>query len=133
MFSSCSSVVALASVVDNPEKDWAEKAHLKKLINHPKKQLLTENEKLRASKNICALKHLDKNKVLLKESAIKFCKLAQNDKIYFYDLCMDCGHGHYVETSYLLVREDKPFKSVQIEMKWSDELGRSVPIIERVH
>ena len=125
----------LGGIQSHPEEGWAEKAHLEKLMNHPQKQLLSEDEKLRAAKNICALKHLDKrkkNNFLVKE-AKTFCTLKQNDKIYFYDWCVDCGGGQKVATSYLLVRDGNPFKSVEIEQKYSRELKRSISIVDRLH
>jgi len=135
----CTSVIL--DVVDaldpnQMEDDWANKGHLRKLMNHPAKQLLTEDEKKRAAKNICELKHLkpeDKNNEQLMEYAKPFCSLEKEDKIYFYDWCMDCGGGHYIATSYLLVRDSKPFTSVQIGIRWSEEERRSVPIVDRLH
>jgi len=125
----------LGGIQSHPEEGWAEKAHLEKLMNHPQKQLLSEDKKLKAAKNICALKHLDKDKnnKIFKEEAKAFCSLKQSDKIYFYDWCMDCGGGNYIATSYLLVRDGKPFKSVQIETKVNRELKRNVPIVDRLH
>jgi len=125
----------LAGMQSHPEEGWAKKAHLEKLMNHPARQLLTEDEKIRAAKNICALKHLDKgrkNQLFLKQAKV-FCKLEKNDKIYFYNWCMDCGGGHYVATSYLLVRDGKPFESVQVEKRRDREQHRSYPIVERLH
>jgi len=138
VFSACTVLPTIAAIVDpsSPPEDWAEKAHFAKLMSHPKKKLLTEDEKLRASKNICVLKHLDKyknNKYLVKKSKT-FCTLKQNDKIYFYDWCMECGGGAGLNgTSYLLVRNGKAFKSVTIEQKYSKELKKSVPIVDRLH
>ena len=137
IFTGCTVLPALVSVIDpsTPPQDWAQKAHFAKLMNHPKKQLLTEEEKKRAAKNICALKHLDKDKnhqLFVKESK-NFCKLEQNDKIYFYDWCVDCGGGHSAATSYLLVRDGKPFESIQVERRWSEEERRTVPIVKRLH
>jgi len=118
------------------EDDWAHKGHLRKLMNHPAKQLLTEDEKKRAAKNICALKHLkseNKNNEQLIEYAKPFCTLEEGDKIYFYDWCMDCGGGHYIGTSYLLVRNKNPLSSIKIDTRYSKELGRTIPIVERLH
>jgi len=126
----------LGGIQSHPEEGWADKAYFKELMNNPQKQLLSEDEKFRATKNICALKHLDKrkkNSTLTKE-AKSFCSLKQNDKIYFYDWCMECGGSVGLKgTSYLLVRDGKPFEAVQIETKYSKELSCSVPIVERVH
>jgi 16S rRNA A1518/A1519 N6-dimethyltransferase RsmA/KsgA/DIM1 with predicted DNA glycosylase/AP lyase activity len=104
-------------------------------MNHPKKQLLTEDEKKRAAQGICELKHLDKDKnhqLFLKKAKV-FCQLEKNDKVYFYDWCVDCGGGHLATTSYLLVRDKKPFESVEIEKKLNKELKKSFPIIDRLH
>jgi len=127
----------LAGMQSHPEEGWAKKAHLEKLMNHPERQLLTEDEKIRAAKNICALKHLDKHKndgSAHKEWAKVFCRLKPNDKIYFYDWCVDCAGGkNSVGTSYLLVRDGKPFESVEIETRRDREQHRSYPIVERLH
>jgi hypothetical protein len=135
VFSACTVLPAIAGALDpsTPPQDWAHKAHLAKLMKKPEKELLTEEEKLRAAKNICALKHLDKRKNINDEEAKTFCKLEKNDKIYFYDWCMECGGGKYIATSYLLVRDNKPFESIQIETKWSEKERKSFPIIERLH
>ena len=128
--------LALGGLQSHPDKGWANKAHYEKLMNHPKKQLLTEDEKIRAAKNICALKHLDKDKSnsTLTKYAKKFCKLEKNDKIYFYDWCKGCGgSANGLDTSYLLVRDGKPFESVQIETKWSEAERKSIPIVDRLH
>ncbi len=128
--------LALGGLQSHPDKGWAKKAHLEELINNPKKQLLTEDEKKRAAKNICALKHLDKgrkNQLFLKKAKV-FCTLEKNDKIYFYDKCMECGGAvGKTGTSYLLVRDGKPFESVQIEKKWSEAERKSIPIVDRLH
>jgi len=136
MFSACSAVVALASVADRPEKDWAHKAILNDLMNHPAKQLLKESNKVKATKAICNLKYLKSpRKDLLNDYAgKKFCNIRKEDKLFFYDDCINCGSGvDMFSTSYLLVRDNKPFEYVEIERKWSDKLGRSVPIVERLH
>ena len=137
IFIGCTVLPALASVIDpsTPPQDWAHKAHLAKLMKHTEKQLLTKDKKIKAAKNICELKHLkkDKNHQLFKEKAKVFCSLKQNNKIYFYDWCMDCGGGKYIATSYLLVRDGKPFESVQMETRRDRELQQSFPIIERLH
>ena len=137
----CTSVVL--DVVDaldpnQMEDDWAHKGYLRKLMNHPAKQLLTEDEKKRAAKNICALKHLtpeNKNNEQLMEYAKPFCSLEKEDKIYFYDWCVDCGSGGYHSkgTSYLLVRDGKPIAGIQIDAKYSRELSKNIPIVERLH
>ncbi len=138
IFIGCSTVGVgiLSSIQSAPEEGWAKKSHLEKLMNHPQKRLLTVDEKKRAGKNICALKHLDKDKnhQLFVDKSKVFCQLKQEDKIYFYDWCVNCvGGENNVGTSYLLVRDGKPFESVEIETRRDRELQKSFPIIERLH
>jgi len=138
IFIGCSTVgVGILSTIQSaPEEGWAKKAHLEKLMNHPKKELLSEDEKKRATKNICALKHLDKDKnhQLFVDKSKVFCKLEKNDKVYFYDWCKGCGgSANGLASSYLLVRDGKPFESVQIETRRDRELQKSFPIVERLH
>ena len=134
----CSTVgVGILSTIQSaPEEGWAKKAHLETLMNHPKKELLSENEKQRAARNTCLLKHLDKgkkNQLFLKKAKV-FCSLKKNDEIYFYDKCMECGGSvGLTGTSYLLMREGKPFEAVQIEKRLNRELKKAVPIVERLH
>jgi outer membrane murein-binding lipoprotein Lpp len=138
IFIGCSTVgVGILSTIQSaPEEGWAKKAHLETLMNHSKKELLSEDEKKRAAKNICLLKHLDKgrtNQLFLKKAKV-FCKLEKNDKIYFYDKCMECGGSvGLTGTSYLLVRDGKTYEAVQIEKRLNRELKKAVPIIERLH
>jgi len=138
IFSACTILPVIAGALDpsTPKEGWSKRVYLKKLMNHPKKELLTEDEKERAAKNICALKHLDKgrnNQLFLKKAKV-FCKLEKNDKIYFYDKCMECGGSvGLTGTSYLLVRDGKPFEAVQIEKRLNRELKASFPIVERLH
>ncbi len=126
----------LAGMQSHPEEGWAKKAHLETLMTHPDRQLLTEDEKIRAAKNICALKHLAKgrkNQLFLKKAKV-FCTLEKNDKIYFYDKCMECGGSvGLTGTSYLLVRDAKAFEAVQIEKRLNRELKKAVPIVDRLH
>ena len=138
IFVGCSTIgVGILSTIQSaPEEGWSKRAHFETLMNHPKKQLLTENEKKRAAQGICELKHLDKDKnhQLFVDKAKVFCTLEKNDKIYFYDWCMECGGAVGLrDTSYLLVRDGKPFESVQIEKRLNRELKDSFPIIERLH
>jgi len=136
VFSACTVLPALAAVVDpsTPPQNWSHIAYLEKLMNHPAKQLLTEEEKKRAAKNICALKHLDKRKKINYQEAKVFCQLEQNDKIYFYDWCMNCSSAVDSKgTAYLLVRDGKPFESVQIETRRDRKLHKSFPIVDRLH
>ena len=138
IFVGCSTVgVGILSTIQSaPEEGWSKKDYLDKLINHPKKELLAEDEKERAAKNICALKHLDKDKnhQLFVDKSKVFCKLEKNDKVYFYDWCKGCGgSANGLDSSYLLVRDGKPFESVQIETRRDRELQKSFPIVERLH
>jgi len=137
IFTGCLGTAAtfvLGGIQSHPEEGWSHIAYLEQLMNHPAKQLLTEEEKQRAAQNICALKHLDKRKKINYQEAKVFCQLEQNDKIYFYDWCMDCSSAVDSKgTAYLLVRDGKPFESVQIETRWSEAERRSVPIVERLH
>ena len=137
IFTGCLGTAAtyvLAGMQSHPEEGWSHTAYLEKLMNHPDRQLLTEDEKMRAAKNICALKHLDKRKKINDKEAKVFCKLEKNDKIYFYDWCDDCSSAvNSKGTAYLLVRDGKPFESVQIETKWSEAERKSIPIVNRLH
>ena len=124
----------LAGMQSHPEEGWSHKAYLEKLMNHPARQLLTEDEKIRAAKNICALKHLDKRKKINDKEAKVFCTLEKDDKIYFYDWCDDCSSAvNSKGTAYLLVRDGKPFEAVQIEKRLNRELKKAVPIVDRLH
>ena len=126
--------LALGGLQSHPDKGWSHTAYLEKLMNHPDRQLLTEDEKIRAAKNICALKHLDKRKKINYKEAKVFCQLEKNDKIYFYDWCDGCSSAvNSKGTAYLLVRDGKPFESVQIEKGRDREQHRSYPIVDRLH
>jgi hypothetical protein len=47
---------------------------------------------------------------------------------------MECGGAvNTIDTSYLLVRDNKPFESIQIETRRDRKLHKSFPIIERLH
>jgi len=137
IFTEClgtAATLVLGGIQSHPAKGWSHTAYLEKLMNHPAKQLLTEEEKKRAAKNICALKHLDKRKKINYQEAKVFCQLEQNDKIYFYDWCMDCSSAVDSKgTAYLLVRDGKPFESVQIETRRDKKLHKSFPIVDRLH
>ena len=135
IFIGCSSIgVGILSTIQSaPEEGWAEKSALERLMNHTVKKILSEDEKKRAAKNICLLKHLDKgrnNQLFLKKANV-FCKLQDNDKIYFFkEAKFNTG---IIETGYLLVRKSKPIKHVYIERRYVKELKKSVPIVERLH
>jgi len=138
LFSGCTAIGttigALGSVIfESPDLDLQKKQRLEELINYPKKVLLTESEKVRAARNICALKHLDKDNLTstVYKDAEEFCKLEEDDKIYFLkDIIYPNGLTY---TKYLLVRDEAPFESVTIALKYSKELGRNIPIVERLH
>jgi hypothetical protein len=136
IFTGCLGTVGtlvLGGIQSAPEEGWAEKSALERLLEYKPKKLLSEEEKSRVSIEICDLKHLEKNiknKIFLEKSK-KFCKLQKDDKIYFFkEAKFNTGK---VETGYLLVRESKPIKHVYIERKYSKELKKSVPIVERLH
>jgi hypothetical protein len=136
LFTGCSALPALLGAVFEPapEKGWATKAVLIELMNYPNKILLTKDEKNRASQAICNFKHLKKYKTAggnHKEQALKFCNLTDDNQLYFLkEIIRKTG---LVQTIYLEVIDNKPIKYIKIERESSKELGRSVPIIERLH
>jgi len=163
LFAGCTVLPALVGAVVEPapEKGWAQKAQLEKLMNYPKKVLLTESETIKAYQNICKLKHLKKYKNgegNYKEKALEFCKNKQNSQIYFLKE-IDLGAGlqtaiypqvidnkrvittrreysteaELPETIYLQVIDNKPVRYISIEREYSNELGRTIPIVERLH
>ena len=98
------------------------------------KTLLTEKQKQKASKSICALKNLEEGKdvkVYIKNSK-KFCSVTKDDKVYFYKDHLTDG-SNQTDLSYLLVRDGKAISLVPIDFRYSKELGKSVPIVERLH
>ena len=102
-------------------------------MNYSIKTLLTPEEKNRASKSICSLEYM-KNPIKekrLEYRGNKFCNIRRTDKIYFFKEIID-GNG-MISTEYLLVRDDKAFESIEIERKYSKELGKNIPIIEKLH
>ena len=138
LFTGCTAIAAtigaIGSVVfEAPDLDLEKKQELERLMNENKHVLLSEDEKVRAAKNICDLNHLDKDNLhsTFYENANKFCKLEEDDKIYFFqDITNTYGMTY---RSYLLVRDDTPFESITIEKKYSKELGRNIFVIERLH
>jgi len=113
-----------------------------KMLEHS--SLLTEEEGVRASKRICNLEHLDKDKNnnVMVNYAKPFCKLEEGDKIYFYKDYPDSSRG------YILVRDDEPIADIEIEVKWIKnpnfdiktytrdsgiESGWNIPIVEQLH
>ena len=109
--------------------------YLKEKLTHPKNQLLTENEKIRAAKNICNLKHLDnnKNKSIFIEESKAFCNVTKNDKIYFHHLCEKCGEERFITSGYLLIKNGEPFRFVEIDTKADKASRKNVPIVDRLH
>ena len=98
------------------------------------KQLLTEEEKYKASTSICALKNLDEGrevKVYI-ENSKKFCNLSRNDKVYFYKEHPTDGSSEIL-LYYLLVQNSEPISLVPIDFRYSKKLRRSIPIVERLH
>ena len=96
---------------------------------------------------ICNLEHLDRykrNGISLSE-AKQFCNLEEDDKIYFYKDCGGCdsSSNRSLSTGYVLVRDDEPIESVEIESRETiriikdnnktDYYDRWVPIIEQLH
>ena len=137
IFTGCWPIIWLVGEFqETREEGWATKNILNELMSHSEKVLLTKDESNRASKAICALMHLDKskNRANYKEKALEVCNIKKNYKMYFLENCINCGSGVGLRTtSYLFVRDNKPFKYISIEEKYSKELGKSIPIIERLH
>lgn len=117
---------------ETPSRSLMHKNELNKLMNHSDKKLLSEDEKIRAAKNICELKHLDeyKNRGNHKEKALEFCKIKQDSQIYFLK---EITREYFIETIYLQVINNQPLRYIKIERKYSKELRKSIPIIERLH
>ena len=134
IFSGCSLILGIVGQLqETREKGWSTKQVLDELMNHSKKELLTKDEKSRALKGICKLKHLDeyKSRGNYKEKALAFCKMKQDSQIYFLkEITRQTG---MVVTVYLEVLDDKPIRYIKIERKYSKELRKSIPIIERLH
>jgi uncharacterized membrane protein YgaE (UPF0421/DUF939 family) len=138
LFTGCSAIGAtigaLGSVVfESPNLDLEKKKWLEKLMNENKHVLLSEDEKVRAAKNICALNHLDKDNLssTVYKDAEEFCKLEEDDKVYFLEDMTNIYGMTY--RRYLLVRDDTPFEIITIGKKYSKELGRHILVIERLH
>jgi len=136
LFSGCTSVVL--DVVDaldpnQMEDDWAHKGTMRELMKSPQKVLLNDEEKEKASRNICNLKYLrkiDPDRVDTYRGK-KFCNIKKSNQIYFLKEVKD--YMGLVKTSYLLVENGVPIESIQIERVNSDRLQRSFPIVERLH
>jgi len=134
MFSACSAVVALTSVADRPEKGWANKSALSELMSNQSKVLLTKDEKQKVANSIC-LQSSKKDKVFTsldgRGGGEIFCSLKNEDKIYFIEEYENV-YG-IITTEYLLVIKNEPYDIIEIKRKWSDKLGQSVPIVDRLH
>ena len=138
LFTGCTVIAAtigaIGSVVfEAPDLDLEKKEWLEKFMNENKHVLLSEDEKVRAAKNICDLNHLDKDNLhsTFYENANKFCKLEEDDEIYFFPNTTSIYGKSY--RSYLLVRDNTPFEVVEIAKRYSKELGRNIFVIERLH
>jgi len=133
----CTSVVL--DVVDafDPnqlEDDWANKGSLRELMNNQNRILLTKKEKQKVAKFIC-LQASKKDKIFTslaeRGGGKEFCNLENEDKIYFFkEFKSSTG---LILTEYLLVIKNEPYDIVEIKRKYSKELGRTIPIVERLH
>jgi hypothetical protein len=134
LFTACTALPYVASVLEPKPDTSTKRAWLSILEKDNDKQLLTEEEKYKASKSICALKNLEEDrevKVYI-ENSKKFCNVSKNDKVYFYK---DHPTDGSIEISlyYLLVQNSKPISLVPIDFRYSKELRRSIPIVDRLH
>jgi len=134
--SGCSVLPELLGAVfeARPEKGWANKSALSQLMNNQSKVLLTKGEKQKVAKFIC-LQASKEDKIftsLAERGGGKgFCNLKKEDKVYFIKEYENL-HG-IIRTEYLLVIKNEPYDIVEIKRKYSKELGKSIPIIERLH
>ena len=105
---------------------------------------LTDTQGINAAKRICNLEHLQNRKAneLIESWAKPFCDLEEEDKVYFYKDCAGCNSASVLDlyTGYVLVRDDNPIASVQIEAsnvvrikRDGHKYDRHVPIIEQLH
>jgi len=137
-FTGCLATVGtliLGTIQSRPQEGVVDMEYLKEKLTHPKNQLLTENEKIRAAKNICDLKHLNHNKnnsIFIEESKA-FCNITKNDKIYFHHLCKRCGDERFITSGYLLIKNGEPFRFVEIDTKPDKASRKNVPIVDRLH
>lgn len=130
----CTVLPYVASVLEPKPDTSTEAAWLSILRNNNDKQLLTEEEKQKASKAICALKNLEEgsNVKVYIENSKKFCHVTKKDKVYFYKDHLTDG-SNQTDLSYILVREGKPISLAPIDFRYSKELGKAVPIVEQLH
>ena len=134
VFSACTAIPYVASVLEPKPDTSTKRAWLDILEANNDKQLLTEEEKYRASKALCSLKNLEEGrevKVYI-ENSKKFCHVSKNDKVYFYKEHPTDGSIE-INLYYLLVRHGQPISLAPIDFRYSKELGRSIPIVERLH
>ncbi|RUM67350.1 MAG: hypothetical protein DSZ06_01385 [Sulfurospirillum sp.] len=130
----CAVLPYVASVLEPKPDTSTKRAWLNILEKDNDKQLLTEEEKYKASKSICALKNLEEGrevKVYI-ENSKKFCNVSKNDKVYFYREHPTDGSIE-INLYYLLVQNSEPISLVPIEFRYSKELRRSIPIVDRLH
>ena len=136
LFTGCSVLPEVLGAVfeARPEKGWANKSALSQLMNNQSKILLTKGEKEKVAKFIC-LNASKEDKIftsLAERGGGKgFCNLKKEDKVYFIKEYENL-HG-IIRTEYLLVIKNEPYDIVEIKRKHSNELGRNVPIVERLH
>jgi hypothetical protein len=134
LLTACTVLPYVASVLEPKSDTSTKRAWLSILEKDNDKQLLTEKEKYKASKLICALKNLEegrKVKVYI-ENSKKFCNVSKNDKVYFYKDHPTDGSIE-INLYYLLVQNSEPISLVPIDFRYSKELRRSIPIVDRLH
>jgi len=108
---------------------------------------LRKEQGIKVAQRICNLEHLFKgttNDVRAKY-AKPFCKLEEDDKVYFYKDCGGCDSSSLrtLSTGYVLLREGDPIASVTFNSSEtiriikdgnkSDFYDRHVPIVEQLH
>ena len=116
------------------EEGWATKSALQERMRSTTKVLLNKEETSTAARKICQFEHLDRHKSdgsAHKEWAKVFCILETNDRIFF--LKNFKASTGLVNHNYLLVRDGKAYENIEIENKYSKKLGKSIPIVERLH
>jgi len=134
LLTACTVLPYVASVLEPKPDTSTKRAWLNILEKDNDKQLLTEEEKYKASKSICALKNLEEGievKIYI-ENSKKFCNVSKNDKVYFYKEHPIDGSVE-INLYYLLVRDGQPISLVPIDFRYSKELRRSIPIVDRLH
>ena len=134
LLTACTVLPYVASVLEPKPDTSTKRAWLSILEKDNDKQLLTEEEKYKASTSICALKNLEEGKEVKVyiENSKKFCNVDNNDKVFFYKEYMMDG-SKQIRLYYLLVKNGEPVSFVPIDFVYSQELGRSIPIVDRLH